>query len=153
MLITDITQWPDGFKGRLLGIDHGAKYIGLAISDAALTMAQPLATIIRKSFAYDMQQLQAIIHEHYVGALAIGYPLNMDGTQGARCQAVRAFVRQMEAYIDLPTVLWDERLSSAAAEAKLQNASKSATQRKTKIHESSAAVILQSLLDKLDTAL
>ncbi len=153
MLITDITQWPDGFKGRLLGIDHGVKYIGLAVSDAALTMAQPLATITRKTFAYDMQQLQAIIHEHYVGALAIGYPLNMDGTQGPRCQSVRAFVRQMEAFIDLPTALWDERLSSAAAHAQLVNAKKSALQRKLKIHESSAAIILQSLLDTFETAL
>ncbi len=136
-------------RGRLLALDHGSKTIGLAISDVERSIASPLDIIRKKKFSADLEQLQRILAEHAVCGLVIGYPLNLDGSEGSRCQSVRAFVRNLEQHIDLPMLLWDERFSSTAANDAMLEADLSRTSRKDKIDKVAASVFLQSLLDAL----
>ena len=139
-------------SGRLMGLDHGSKTIGVAITDAERRMAQPVETIRCKKFAVDVTRLKALIDEHQPVALIIGYPLNMDGSEGPRCQSVRAFVRNLESHIDLPMLMWDERLSSAAAEDAMKDAELRTAQRHAKRDAAAAAMILESLLAHLTEA-
>src|SRR3954452_1968939 len=81
---------------RLLGIDLGTKTIGLALSDVERRLASPLETLPRAKFSHDAQRLQGIAGRYSVGGVVIGLPLNMDGSEGPRCQATRAFVRNLE---------------------------------------------------------
>lgn len=150
MLIASLSDIPS--TGRLLGLDHGSKTIGIAVTDANRSMAQPLSTIRRTKFSADLQALQAVIGEYQPAALIIGYPLNMDGSEGSRCQSVRAFVRNLEAHIHLPMLLWDERLSSSAAQEKLIDAEIRTAKRSEKIDAAAAAMILESLLAHLRKA-
>ncbi len=134
---------------RLLGLDLGTKTIGLALSDVTRTVATPLETIRRRKFTNDVSSLQQIIAEQNVSGLVIGLPLNMDGSEGPRAQATRAFARNLSAHIDLPVVLWDERLSTAAAERTLLEADASRKRRTELIDKMAAAFILQGVLDRL----
>lgn len=144
MLIATKEELPA--SGRLMALDHGSKTIGVAISDAERRMAQPVETIMCKKFLVDVERLKQLIAAHQPTALIIGYPLNMDGSEGPRCQSVRAFVRNLEAHIDLPMLMWDERLSSAAAEDAMKDAQIRAAQRHAKRDAAAAAMILESLL-------
>ncbi len=137
---------------RLLGIDPGSKTLGLAISDAALTVASPLTTIRRKKFTEDAAQLAAICREERVGALVIGLPVNMDGSEGPRCQSVRQFASNLtdKAGIDLPIAFWDERLSTAAVERFLIDEADMTRKRRAEVVDKmAAAYILQGALDAL----
>jgi putative holliday junction resolvase len=99
---------------RLIGLDVGTKTIGLALSDTRLIIATPLETIRRRRFRDDLARLFALIEAHDVGGLVIGLPLMLAGGDGPRTQSVRQFARNLLAFRDLPAVLWDERLSTAA---------------------------------------
>src|SRR5262247_2628558 len=99
---------------RLLGLDVGEKTIGLALSDPALSVASPISTIRRTKFTADANALLKLAAERGVGGLVIGLPLNMDGSEGPRCQSVRAFARNLLAQADMPIAFWDERLSTVA---------------------------------------
>ena len=137
---------------RLLGIDPGSKTLGLAISDAALTVASPLTTIRRKKFTEDAAQLAAICREERVGALVIGLPVNMDGSEGPRWQSVRQFASNLtdKAGIDLPIAFWDERLSTAAVERFLIDEADMTRKRRAEVVDKmAAAYILQGALDAL----
>lgn len=136
-------------KGRLLALDHGRKTIGLAISDVERGIATPLETLRTTKFSRDIEALHRIITQHHICALVIGYPLNLDGSEGPRCQSVRAFVRNLEAHIALPMLLWDERLSSAAADDAMLEANLSREARREKIDKVAASFFLQSLLDRM----
>ena len=137
-------------NSRLLGLDLGSKTIGLAISDGAFHMSSPLDTIRRKKFTHDAIQLQAIIEERQVGGLILGLPINMDGTEGPRCQSTRQFaVNFMERY-DIPLSFWDERLSTAAVERDLIAADVSRAKRAEVIDQLAASFILQGALDYLN---
>jgi len=131
------------------GLDLGTKTIGLAVSDRSLAFANPRPVIERKKFTLDAQRLLADARKDGVAAFVIGLPMNMDGSQGPRVQATRAFVRNMETLTDLPFVYWDERLSTVAAERALLEMDVSRKKRETRIDSAAAAFILQGALDRL----
>ncbi len=137
---------------HLLGLDIGAKTIGLALSDAGLSVATPLKTIRRRRFREDLARLQSVIAERDVGGLVIGLPINMDGSEGPRCQSVRQFAKNIDEKVDLPTGFWDERLSTAAVTRTLLEADVSRKRRGEVIDKMAAAYILQGALDRLHEA-
>ena len=104
---------------RLLGLDLGTKTIGVAVSDVERRLASPVTTIQRTKFTTDAADLLRHAQRLEVAALVIGLPLNMDGSEGPRVQATRAFIRSMGGLTPLPFVLWDERLSTAAVTRQL----------------------------------
>lgn len=134
---------------KLAGIDLGTKTIGLAVSDAGLSFAHPRPVIMRKKFTQDAAALLAALEKDHIAALVIGLPVNMDGSEGPRVQATRAFVRNMEKLTDLPFVYWDERLSTVAAERALIDMDVSRRKRDQRIDSAAAAFILQGALDRL----
>lgn len=131
---------------RLLGMDPGTKTIGLALSDITLTIATPLEIIRRTKFKNDVARLQEIVKKENVGGFVIGWPVNMNGTEGPRCQSTRAFSDNLAKVFDLPQILWDERLSTSAVERTLIEADSSRTRRKQVIDKMAAAYILQGAL-------
>jgi putative Holliday junction resolvase len=130
-------------------IDPGTKTIGLAVSDRGLSFAHPRQVILRKKFSLDAAALLAALVRDEVFALAIGLPVNMDGSEGPRAQASRAFARNLEKLTDMPLLFWDERLSTVAAERTLIEMDFSRKARQTKIDSAAAAFILQGVLDRL----
>ncbi len=138
-------------RGRLLGLDLGSKTIGLAISDSLRSIASPLETIRRKKLFQDVEQLQRVIGERQVVGLVLGLPVNMDGSEGPRCQSTRQFARNIaERGIALPLAYWDERLSTAAVERFLvEEADMTRGRRAELVDKMAAAYILQGALDAL----
>ena len=134
---------------RLLGLDVGAKTVGLAISDGRLVVASPLETLRRGKFATDADRLKTLIAERAVGGLVIGLPLNMDGSEGPRCQSVRQFAANLLERIDIAIAFWDERLSTAAVTRALIAADMSRKRRAEVVDKAAAAYILQGALDAL----
>lgn len=134
---------------KLAGIDLGTKTIGLAISDAGLSFAHPRPVILRKKFTLDAQALLSVVEKENVVAIVIGLPVNMDGSEGPRVQATRAFVRNMEKLMAIPFVYWDERLSTVAAERTLIEMDVSRRKREDRIDSAAAAFILQGALDRV----
>lgn len=100
----------------LLGLDVSKRALGVAGADPDWQLATPLVTIRRTKLLQDVERLNALIEEREAGALVIGLPLNMDGTEGPRCQAIRQFAKDLDRSLDLPILLWDERLTTFAAE-------------------------------------
>jgi putative Holliday junction resolvase len=133
----------------LAGLDLGDKTIGVAVSDRGLSFAHPRPVIMRRKFSLDAAALLALLAKENTGAVAIGLPINMDGSEGPRAQKSRSFVRNMAALTDLPFVLWDERLSTVAAERILLEMDFSRRKRAGKIDSAAAAFILQGVLDRL----
>ncbi len=136
-------------KGRLLGLDLGTKTIGLALSDVERRLASPLDTIRRVKFSQDAQSLLKRAQDFEVCALVVGLPLNMDGTQGPRAQATRAFMRNLAKLSPLPFAYWDERLSTAAVTRELIAQDASRAKRAEVVDRMAAAYILQGALDRL----
>lgn len=136
---------------RLLGLDLGEKTIGVALTDIGLVIATPLETIRRTKFTADAAQLAAIVARHKVGGLVIGLPVNMDGSEGPRCQSVRQFARNLsEKLPDLPIAFWDERLSTAAVNRMLIDEADTTRKRRAELVDKLAAsYILQGALDHL----
>jgi putative holliday junction resolvase len=137
---------------RLMGLDVGTKTIGLALSDTRLVIASPLATIRRRRFRDDMAALFALIETHGVGGLVIGLPLALDGRDSPRTQSVRAFARNLLTLRDLPALLWDERLSTAAVTREMIAADMTRKRRAEIVDKVAAAYILQGCLDAMATA-
>ncbi len=138
---------------RLLGLDVGTKTIGLALSDLGLMIATPLETLRRRKFTPDAQALAQIVAREDVGGLVIGLPLNMDGSEGPRCQSVRQFAENLEEFVPLPMAFWDERLSTAAVTRTLLDADASRKRRAEVVDKMAASFILQGALDSLAHAL
>jgi putative Holliday junction resolvase len=138
--------------GRLLGFDLGTKTIGLAMSDAGRQIATPLETLKKGKFSKDLISISALIEKHGIQGLVIGLPMNMDGTQGARAQATRAFARNLDTHLALPLVYWDERLSTAAVTRTLIDADRSRARRQELVDKMAASYILQGALDRLRNA-
>lgn len=134
---------------RLLGLDVGARTIGLALSDTRRVIATPLDTIRRRRFRDDMAHLFALVDAHGVGGLVVGLPVPLAGGQGPRTQSVRQFARNLLALRDLPLVLWDERLSTAAVTRAMIAADLSRRRRAAIVDRVAAAYILQGFLDFL----
>ena len=136
--------------GRTLaGIDLGTKTIGLAVSDRSLAFAHPRPVIMRRKFSIDAETLLAAVGRENAGGIVVGLPINMDGSEGPRAQASRAFVRNMERLTDLPFAFWDERLSTVAADRALIEMDVSRRKREARIDSAAASFILQGVLDRL----
>ena len=134
---------------RLIGLDVGTKTIGMALSDVTRSIATPYDTIRRTKFTEDAKLLLKAIGPNEVGAIVIGLPVNLDGSEGPRAQSTRAFARNLGKHVDLPLVFWDERLSTAAVERHLIEADASRKRRAEVIDRMAAAYILQGALDRL----
>ena len=135
--------------GRLLGLDVGEKTIGLAVSDPGLAVASPLVTLRRGKFTADAERLARLAADRRIGGLVVGLPVNMDGSEGPRCQSVRQFAANLLARLDLPLAFWDERLSTAAVTRAMLDADLSRRRRGEIVDQLAAAYILQGLLDRL----
>ncbi len=134
----------------ILGLDLGTKTIGLALSDVGYMVASPLKTIARRKFTQDMAELSEVFQKHNVGALVIGLPIQMDGTEGPRAQATRSFAAELLKRVDLPIAFWDERLSSSAVERMLTDEADLSRRRRAElVDKAAAAYILQGALDAM----
>lgn len=151
MNIIDVETLPDMLRGgrRLMGLDLGEKTIGVAVSDAGLAFAHPRPVIARGKFTRDVETLIALAAKESVAAVVMGLPVNMDGSEGPRAQASRAFIRNAARLTDLPFVLWDERLSTVAAERALISMDVSRRKRGERIDSAAASFILQGVLDRV----
>ena len=136
-------------RRAIAGLDFGEKTIGVAVSDAFRQVATPLQTIRREKFTADAAALLALVGARDIAGLIIGLPLNMNGSEGPRAQATRAFARNLSRLTDLPIGFWDERLSTVAAERALLEADTSRKRRSEVIDHVAAGYILQGALDRL----
>jgi putative Holliday junction resolvase len=136
-------------RGALIGLDLGSKTIGVASSDPDRRVAAPVETIARRRFGLDAARILALTAERRAIGFVLGLPINMDGTEGPRAQATRAFARNLAKLTEFPIALWDERLSTAAVERALIAADASRAKRKAVIDQHAAAYILQGALDRL----
>ena len=136
-------------RGVLIGLDLGSKTIGVAASDPDRRVAAAVETIARQRFSLDAQRILDLAAERRAAGLVLGLPVNMDGSEGPRAQATRAFARNLARLTELPIALWDERLSTAAVERALIAADASRAKRKSVIDQHAAAYILQGALDRL----
>jgi putative Holliday junction resolvase len=136
-------------RGRLLGLDLGEKTIGVATCDPDRKLATGVETIARTKFTADAQRLLVLAAERNAAGFVLGLPINMDGSEGPRAQATRAFARNLARLTELPIALWDERLSTAAVERDLIAADVSRAKRAAVIDQHAAAYILQGALDRL----
>lgn len=152
--VIDIREIKPALPARtsLLGLDLGEKTIGLALSDPSLMIASPLETIRRTKFTADAAKLLDIIGAREIGGLVIGLPVNMDGTEGARCQSVRQFAVNLLEKTDIAIAFWDERLSTAAVTRTLIEADVSRKRRAEVVDKMAAAYILQGALDHIAMA-
>lgn len=133
----------------LLGLDLGEKTIGLALSDATFLIATPLMTVKRTKFTRDAETLAGLIADHAVGGLVIGLPINMDGSEGPKCQSVRQFAANLLGKMDMEIAFWDERLSTVAVTRTMIEADISRAKQKEAVDKMAAAYILQGALDFL----
>jgi putative holliday junction resolvase len=138
---------PQAASGTVLAFDFGEKFTGVAVGEPSVGMAHPLALITAESNAARMQAIAALVAEWKPGALVVGLPLSMDGTEHELTRRCRRFARQLESRFRLPVRLVDERLSSAAAEEALRAVGKGGRKHKLHAHQISAQIILQSHFD------
>lgn len=143
-------------KARLLGLDVGQKTFGIALSDETRSIATPLKTIFRKKLKEDMHEIKQIIQDYTISGMIVGWPLNMDGSEGPRCQATKDLINTMiddyalQTYTDdeMPVLFWDERLSTHAMEKSLiREHDTNRKKRKILIDQLAAQFFLQSFLD------
>jgi len=145
---------------RLMGLDLGGKTIGVAVSDAGQSIATPIKTIQRSKFSKDIKALKEIIQEFEISGYILGFPLNMDGSEGARCDATRSFANEIGQHPDIfgvnPYVaFWDERLSTRTVDEFLDNrgdinkSSKRGSKESGLVDKLAAQIILQGALDAL----
>lgn len=148
--LNDVTPVAGLGRGqRLLGFDLGTKTVGLALSDVERSLASPLETIRRTKFGMDAARIRELALRYEVGGLVFGLPVNMDGTEGPRAQATRAFARNLARILPLPHTFWDERLSTAAVTRILIEADASRAKRAAVVDRMAAAYILQGALDRI----
>ena len=138
--------------GAVMGLDLGEKTIGVAVSDTSRMLATPLIGLRVKKFSENAAALISLIRERHIAGVIIGFPYNMDGTEGPRCQSVRAFGRNLVRFFpepDIPIGFWDERWSSTAMNRFLiEQADLSRAKRSQVIDRNAAAYILQGALDR-----
>lgn len=137
----------DKFVVRVLGLDIGDKRIGVAVSDSFGWTAQSIKVISRVELEKDIAEIMNIIDEYGVEKIVVGLPKNMDGSLGPRAEKTIDFIKELKLEIDLPIVLWDERLSTVAATRTLLEADVSRRKRKEVVDKLAAVIILQGYLD------
>ncbi|MDF1846531.1 MAG: Holliday junction resolvase RuvX [Parvibaculaceae bacterium] len=148
--IVEIDALKERAAGKpLVGLDLGSKTIGIATSDPLWTVAAPRETIKRTKFNQDAERLVEIITEIDAGAIILGLPLNMDGSEGPRVQSTRTFARNLSPKIDIPIFFWDERLSTVAVTRTLLEADTSRKKRAEVVDKMAASFILQGVLERL----
>ncbi|MEM7021167.1 MAG: Holliday junction resolvase RuvX [Pseudomonadota bacterium] len=147
-----VDRCPGSVRPGLLALDVSKRAIGVAGADPSWQLATPVQTIRRRRWQQDLAELKSVIEDRGAGALVIGLPLNMNGSEGPRCQSVRAFARQIDADLNLPILLWDERLTTFAAEEAADRAGLRGRKRDAAIDALAAATILQDVLDALARA-
>lgn len=130
---------------RVLALDLGEKRIGVALSDRLGWLATPLTVLSCSSREAELAAIEELAHKHQVERVIVGYPRSLNGTIGPQAQHVEAYVRQLRAHLQVPVVLWDERLSTAQAERLIHETGRRV--RRERIDAAAAAVILQSYLD------
>jgi putative Holliday junction resolvase len=135
--------------GRLIGIDGGTKTLGLALSDVTRNIASALETIVRRKFTLDAQRLLELADKYEIRGFVLGFPVNLDGSEGPRAQATRALARNINGLSPLPILLWDERLTTMEAERMLIEADTSRKRRAEVIDKLAATLILQGALDRM----
>lgn len=133
-------------KGRILAIDHGARRMGLAVSDPLGITAQGIETLQRRNKRSDFARLQRVIDEYEIQEIVVGYPLRMSGEEGTQSQKVAEFAGELRERFGLPVHLLDERLTSAEANRLLREAEVSLERRKHAVDRMAATLILQSFL-------
>lgn len=132
---------------RRMGIDPGMRRVGLALSDDESTFASPLKTLVRTEDALLLTELCAEIRTHAVGEVVLGLPLRMNGLEGPEAKRARRFAAALEKAAGVKVVLWDERLTTVAAERALRESGKKADKKKALIDQAAATLLLQSYLD------
>ena len=148
MAVVELSDLPRG--APLVGLDLGEKTIGVAVSDALWMIASPLETIRKTKFGDDAAQLFKLMESRGAKGIVIGLPVNMDGTEGPRCQSARAFGRNLQRLRDVPVAFWDERLSSAAVNRMMIDEMDLTRARRAEVVDKlAAAYILQGALDRL----
>jgi putative Holliday junction resolvase len=134
---------------RIMALDVGDRNIGVAVSDALQLTAQGRATIRRTSWESDLQHLRLLTEENEVTKIVVGKPLHMDGRVSPQSRKVATFARRLSKTLGLPVILWDERLTSFAAEQHLEEAGLKWRDRKKHVDKVAAMFILQDYLDSL----
>lgn len=155
MAIYDILEIKDKLSARtgLLGLDLGEKTIGVAISDTSLTIASPLELIVKSKFTHEAQRLFKLMSLRGASGIIIGLPINMEGTEGPKCQSVRAFARNLLRLKDIPIAFWDERWSSSVMNRFLiEDVDLTRAKRALVIDKMAAGYILQGALDRISSA-
>ena len=137
---------------RILALDYGTKRIGVALSDELRWTAQPLETFERRTLDRDVTHIASLVNTHEVGQVVLGFPLQLDGREGPAVQAMREFAVRLEQGLSVPLVLWDERLTTKAAEDLLIAADVSRKKRKGAVDRVAAAILLQSYLASHEAA-
>lgn len=152
MAVLDLTELPAALPAYapIVGLDLGEKTIGVAVSDATRTVASPVETIRKTKFTDDAGRLFALMESRGAAGVVIGLPVNMDGTEGVRCQSNRAFARNLLRLRDLPIAFWDERMSTMAVNRMLiQEMDINRARRAEVVDKAAAAWILQGALERL----
>jgi len=152
MAVIDLTELPTVLprNAPVVGLDLGDKTIGVAVSDTTLRIASPMETIRRTKFSVDVERLFELMDSRGAVGVVIGLPVNMDGTEGPRCQSSRAFARNLLRLKEMPVAFWDERMSSMAINRMLiDEADVSRARRAELVDKAAAAWILQGALDRL----
>ena len=132
---------------RILGLDYGAKRIGVAISDEMGITARGIATIISRSQRQVMEEIEKIVRAHGVESIVLGYPRRLDNTEGIECEKIRTFSRRLSAALSLPVILQDETLTTKEAEEILRATKVRRNRRKEVVDRVAAGIILQNYLD------
>ena len=152
MAVVDLLDLPEvvAAGAPLVGLDLGTETIGVAVSDTTWLIASPLALIERRKFTTDVDALFALMETRGAAGFVVGLPVNMDGSEGPRCQSTRAFARHLLRLRDLPIAFWDERLSSAAVNRVLiTEADSTRARRAGAVDKLAATWILQGAIDRL----
>lgn len=138
---------------RVLGLDHGTKRIGVALSDESKMLAQSLAYLPAHPFAELLNSLKQIIQEKEVELIVVGMPRNMDGSYGPAAMKVQEFIAVLKSAVGVPIRAWDERLTSVQANRFLIQGNVRREKRREKVDSMAAAILLQSYLDSLGSGL
>jgi putative Holliday junction resolvase len=142
-----ITHVEPSPPSRILGLDHGQRRIGVAISDELGLTAQPLLTILHTNNRNDLRSLGRLLRRYGCTAIVIGWPIHLSGDRSPRALAAEKFADALRAEFRLPVYLWDERMSTAEAHRHLDAVGRGARDRKDVIDQIAAVLILQSWLD------
>ena len=155
MAVLDLLELPAALPSYtpIVGLDLGEKTIGVAVSDATRSVASPLGLIRKTKFTDDATALFRLMESRGATGMVIGLPVNMDGSEGPRCQSSRAFARNILRLRDIPIAFWDERMSTMAINRMLiDEADMNRARRSEVVDKAAAAWILQGALDRLANA-